>query len=607
MPRLQPRLQPRLTSTTLAIMSFPNLSSLSLHDLSKLGDDTGPKMGKEKNPAGKPPYAVIVIKELDTDDSEDVDIRTYPNVGGSGGPSNATEAERAWLRKTYGNDWSNVPEKNKTNLKNQARRALSFKFAPIIKAAQEETRVNVTNKFKLENYADDGVTPKLDWKTEVLPRLNKKHPPDWRKDSDGNWLSENEKNDRSNKAKEELRIEKKPQLKEKLAQLVKQKEEEMLNFKIEDLNYPDEKLKRKGRALCRHWFNRKGKDGKMRNWALDVDYYKSKPIIDQRLKWAKEEVQKPSYNPDNPPRPPKELYLPLDVYPEDESFLPDEVPNISNEGGEWLWNYMRQLEAMNIEETQDFSAYVSDVGQPAQYWNSDFRAAQRKRLNDSYTDFIESVNEMSNIPYAKDVAISYTSSSTPFNKYMLWPSSKVGGDPSKIPTQGEGKGGVGGAYSVTQIGPPDKLHRLYKLINRCPRLDEDAVFLRSVNKLEDLPHNIGKETPVNPEIGKGYLNVTFMSTSSADPSDYLSGALGTFYNKKSSCCMYALTVPKGSPVLPLVVGGNNMSTFSSEQEVVLPPGLVLVYQGERELLVGTQNATIHFYKTMLPLKVGTKA
>ena len=94
-----------------------------------------------------------------------------------------------------------------------------------------------------------------------------------------------------------------------------------------------------------------------------------------------------------------------------------------------------------------------------------------------------------------------------------------------------------------------------------------------------------------------------MSTSSAAPDQYMQAPLKTFFDTSDACCMFAVTMPKGSAVLPLVVGGNDLSEYSSEQEVLLPPGLLLIYQGNRQLGVGSATATVHFYEAVSPPKV----
>ena len=72
----------------------------------------------------------------------------------------------------------------------------------------------------------------------------------------------------------------------------------------------------------------------------------------------------------------------------------------------------------------------------------------------------------------------------------------------------------------------------------------------------------------------------------------------------------AATVALGLPlnfanviVLPLVLGGSDTSEYATEQEVVFPPGLVLVYQGAEMKPVGSKTVEVHFYHAMLPPKV----
>lgn len=599
---------------------LPNLSALRLRDVHDRGVDTGPKAGKEKaSKAALTPYekqlkkdaaakkkaeeaASIVYKPLPTDDMADVGLRTVKEQPGP--IVQSTAAERVWIRELYGDSWASVDKELKQRIIRQARKALSYKFAPIIQKALDEVREAVTVDFN-EKFLKDGA-PKLSWQDDVVPFLNAAHPPDWRKDAGGKWLSEAGKNERSTAAKEALRAQKLIVLTDQLAALLQPKLEEAHKDLIEDLNFPADKgVRRKARALLRHLFNRKGKDGKRRVWSQGAKSDVPKTMSDARKKWATEVVKQANYDPANPPRPPANLYLLLDVRPIEESYLPDGVEAISNEGGQWLWKFMRQLEALDISSKPNYlgDTLMATVEESSLFWDASYRLHQQKTLVSDYTEFIDSMNDMSDVPGAKDVAFSYTLGSGKFNKYLLWPSSSVGGDPTKIPASGAGAGGVGGNTAEGVIGPPDLLHRLYKLINRCPRLSEPAIFLRGVNNPLGLPHNLGRQTPQMPTVGRGYLNVTFMSTSSAEPDAYTTGMLGSFLNGSNDCCLYAITTPKGSPVLPLVLGGSKTSAYVSEQEVVFPPGLVLVFQGLNELKIGSKTSTVHFYQAALPPKI----
>lgn len=595
---------------------LPDLSALSLDDAVPTGMPKEAKPKKAKltpydKAKAEQEYVLIVIKDLDSDDEPEQTV----TVGGEelplhDKPFKLSEAERTWLRTTYGNNWSKAKPEVRKRLGVQARRALSQLFKPQVEQALEELRELESLDFWGDHLNDNGDV-KLDWATEVRPALVAKFPPNWLQGPDGAMLTEAEKKVRSDQVKAELRATKGATLKAQLDARLLTKEKALVKALVEELNYPKNQVKRRATALCRHWFNRKGTDGKMRVWhahkeGVDV----SEEMQEKRYKWAMEVVSQPTYDPANPPQPGDDLYLPLDVKPVAASYLPDGVATISKQGGQWLWLYMRALEAAKFEDLPDLSSKyaIASVETSARYWEPAFRTEQKKRLEAAYKDFIDSVNEMSGVPDAKNVAYSYTAGSGKFNKYLLYPSSKVNGDPAQIPDQGAGLGGVAGNMDQGQIGPPDMLHRLYKLINRCPRLPEPAVFLRSVRDEKYLPHNLGKPQVTAPVVGRAYLNATFMSTSSAQPSDYLSGVLGGFYNKGTRCCMYAITAPAGSPVLPLVLGGASSSAYAAEQEVLFPPGLILVYQGEKMLPVdATAPSKIHFYQAFAPPPIALPA
>ena len=559
---------------------LPSLSALTL------GIEA--KENKQKAKVTPAPYSVIHPKVFQVESLPSPAIRTVA----AGNASNATQAERAFLRLHYGNDWSNVGPALKDKLKKQARTVLAHTFAPILQDRLKEAEYAFNVAFKAEHYNAEGLV-KLDFK-DLVPFLNQRHPPDWRKAPDGTWLSQSEKDARVAASKAAWRADREVELAKKRASEWSTLRETVLTEKIDELNFPDNLGVRRARALLRHWFNRPGSDGKKRDWRSSVEAALSK----KRLAWAKAQVLLAGYDHTNPPQPSQDLYAPGDVNPFNQFFLPDPVDAVSKQGGQWVWKYMRALSSADIEHTQEYTN-LKTVKDALVYWNESFRAQQIDTIKGEYTEFINSLNDMPQLPGAKGVALSYTQGSGKFNKYILWPSSKIGGDPTKIPLYGAGGGGVGGNMMSGDIGPPDLLHRLYKLINRCPRLQSTCLFIRGVNSKSELPHNLGKTSPVAPVVGRGYLNVTFMSTSTAAPADYLSGNLSHFYNETSKCCLYIITAPGGTPVLPLVLGGGT-SQFADEQEVMLPPGLVLVFQGTSQELVGSDTTTIHFYEARQP-------
>ena len=612
---------------------------LRLAKLVDLGDDTGPKMGKEKA-AKDTPYTKkepdptpTDLKKVPQDDlpkptHAGLVVQTVKNQ-----IQKSTEIEREWLRTTYGNNWSKADPLLRTRMQTQARHALSFKLAPLIIIEVEKEEAAATKEFSDKHFNADGL-PVLSWTGDVMPYLQSQYPPplDWRKNESGAWLTSVEKDARTSAAKTALRPAKQTALEAELGVFVAERADARRLKTIEELNYPDGALKRKARALLRHWFNRKGKpdangiadrvwnkQGEDKEEDAEAKIKKPKAVAtdvpkemhNARLKWAKSVVG-PGYDPMNPPTPPSNLYMPLDIPPIPAEYLPDAVAEISAAGGQWLWTYMRSLEQLSPDQT-DYSATLYPMEQSTLYWDSAFRTAQKAMLTDAYLAFMESVDEMSDVPQAKAIAYSYTVSSTRFNKYLLWSSDKVGGDPTKIPASGAGIGGVMGNTGNTPIGPPDALHRLYKLINRCPRLPQPTIFLRGVRTSAELPHNLGKAAQIQPEVGRGYVNVTFMSTSSAMPDMYTVSILAGFYSHHGpddGCCLYAITCPKGSPVLPLVLTGADGSAYASEQEVLLPPGLMLVYQGKKRMAVGInvpKMPFVHFYEARLPPKTAVSS
>lgn len=558
------------------------------------GEDTAPKAEKKKSKApNAAPYKMVILKELSSDEADWPATRTTANPAG-----NSTQAERAWLRDKYGNDWSKAAPVQKQRMILQARKALAFEFAPKIEQAIKEIRYLATMKFQEDNYNEINA-PKLNWKTECVPALNAKYPPNWQLDEEGKPLSEEEKQERSDAVKAELKHAKIVILALKAQEYVNLKEQEMRVRTIEELNNPDVMYKRRARALCRHWFNRLGTDGNPRVWWAGPGSDVTDALAAARMSWATSEVAKLEYDPTNPPPAPLFLYTPLDVKPNASFQLQDGVATISDGGGEYLWTLMRSMEmwmSFYVDTTYSDKPLISIDDFSSKYWDVGFRARQDQMIISTYSEFIGSLDSLSEIPDAKHVAVSYTHGSGKFNKYLLWPSDQIDGNPANIPDYGSGYGGAMGSMLEGQIGPPSDLHRLYKLLNRCPRLQKPAVCLRAVRNEAGLLHNLGKTTLKDPTIGEGYLNVTFMSTTVAAPDEFLSGLLGGFYNKYEKCCISVITVPAGFPVLPLVVGGTDTSYYATEKEVLLPPGLVFVYQGERMMPIGSSSVKVYFYQ-----------
>lgn len=604
--------------------TLPNLSALSLDAKA------------EKNPKlVKKPY-LRPIQDID-EIFEKVVLSNGKEIQlSSAGKKSLTEAERSWCREIYGNSWSSEGANDRIQtIKLQARAVMSAKLLPIVtdelkKLGTLEKIEEVTQNFNAEHYESDGETPKLDYSTDIVPWLTNTYGEDWDKWPAGDRMP-------PEKINEYIKIARNPNselLKTKKAELTKQlkvqtdnlytHEEQQIMLLYDKFHFPATLNNRKAHALLRHWFNRKGPDGKMRTWHQAPEYKNNEERMKEmklvREAWALSEVTKETYDPANPPRPPatysnskleklnvknNELFFLLDMYSNTKSYHPDPVSKISSQGGQWVWRYVRALENAKFEDWAPMSpGNLIDVDDSAQYWDQSYREAQKQLLTDVYQEFIKSVDALSGIEGAKGVAYSYTVGSGRFNRYLRWPSALVGGDPSKIPDNAQGEADVVGNKFYGNVGPPDMMHRLYKLINRCPLIPNGppVVFLRAVTSKSGLPHNLGKSPPfAEPVVGKRYLNVTFMSTSSAAPSSYLKGNLSSFYSKYNKCCMYAITAGVGeTPALPLVLGGGANSQFPDEQEVVLPPGLLLVFQGTKMLNVGDMPTLVYFYQVFKP-------
>ena len=289
----------------------------------------------------------------------------------------------------------------------------------------------------------------------------------------------------------------------------------------------------------------------------------------------------------------------------DELGLPDPYDVVSVNGAQWLWRYMRRLEEKYKNDDTDYTSSLVSVDESAKYWDATYREDQYRRLYYQYKDFLnsidvnvekdvktdmekdgassEAINEAIEKQKKKDTLQRWVGEGSDFNQYLLY---------HKMPSYPS-------TYFMDDL--PQNVHRLYKLLLNCPHLNERAVFLRSVLKEWDLPHRT--QYPVR---GKAYLNVTFMSTSIVEPHEYFDTeymGLQNFFDADNMCCLYAITAPAGLPVLPIPFAPNGIDSAPYEKEVLLPPGLLLVYQGERTLSVGKgreEEAVIHFYQAVVP-------
>ena len=278
----------------------------------------------------------------------------------------------------------------------------------------------------------------------------------------------------------------------------------------------------------------------------------------------------------------------------DEIGIPDPHSVVSPDGAQWLRKYMRRLEEKYKNDDTDYTSSLVSVDESAKYWDPLYRNEQDKRLNHQYTDFMESLVMNADTSEHTELATikSYTQSSGNFNRYLA--SDKHFREITKL-----------------------RVHRLYKLLARCPRLEQQTMFLRSVTESRRLPHvRLSRPGGKDPVIGRAYLNVTFLSTTTKRPEAFFDAPLFEFFDEEKMCCMYVITAPAGLPILPLMVGDSDYSEEPAEAEVLLPPGILLVYQGERVLTVRVKalearllgkdgefvdkSVRVHFYQAVVP-------
>lgn len=186
--------------------------------------------------------------------------------------------------------------------------------------------------------------------------------------------------------------------------------------------------------------------------------------------------------------------------------------------------------------------------------------------------------------------------------------------------------------------PERQVFALFGLFRRAPRLQKPITVLHSVVSRFHLPHGPKRDDGGNtratrdnwkPTKGKAYFNTKFLSTSLASLNDYLSvadkeGPLAKFYRRHEQCCMCAITVDAKVPIVPVFMENRDDGVeesdddddwhgkYGKEQEVLLPPGLLYVFQGNKEVTVVDEKASqrlgkqvthtfeIFFYRAVLP-------
>lgn len=339
--------------------------------------------------------------------------------------------------------------------------------------------------------------------------------------------------------------------------------------------------------------------------------------------------------------------------------LSDGAPNQTVvDGAKAVWQRMRQLEQDGVAEAvpepseEERQQVIRDA--KALLKSAELREAQIQRLIEHYRDFVASVRPKTDAWRAVHKYVH--EGQRRFNDYLTWvghdvtlhqeqsalsDSDDYDDDDNDEYEYGEYDEGDPGDWKVG--GRPERqVFALHGLFERAPRLEAPITVLHSVTDYKEMPHG-PKEEDYNtratrndwmPTVGKAYLNKTFVSTSLGPLNDFLKGGpdpqpkLAEFYRQRNfswGCCMCAITVDANVPVLPIFMenedpnhykwdlhGFNWHGFYGEEMEVLLPPGLLYVFLGARNVNVVDEKATrimereekhhfrIFFYRAVLP-------
>ena len=309
----------------------------------------------------------------------------------------------------------------------------------------------------------------------------------------------------------------------------------------------------------------------------------------------------------------------------------DSTPNQAVvDGAKAIWQLMRQLEQDGVAEAvpkpseEERKQVIQDA--EALLMSAELREAQIRLITERYQAFVASIDTSSN--EWKAVREYVSEGQRTVNNYLTWQPDKEHSDPTDYyewlhddSTQSDDEEDDPDLReNALWQRPEQQLFYLYALLNRCPQLHKSVTLLRSVRYVSELLHNppgmeSGGGTP-GPTDDKANLNTGFVSTSLAPLDDYLSWRgdpppLSQFYNQKKDCCMSAITVDAGVRVLPITFA-NDVWSKPGEQEVLLPPGLVYVFQGIKEITIKNEKKSralgkewyrkfsIYFYRAMQP-------
>lgn len=382
----------------------------------------------------------------------------------------------------------------------------------------------------------------------------------------------------------------------------------------------------RARALCRFWFSRKKK-----KWF-------DSPLKDKRKKWALQTIAAlgTAFDPTDPPRPPEDHFdpgtIPWNVTSSVFAFSAGTVSgnktkNAATYDGLDVYRYLKTMElAHEASDQPPWEPFGDSQFEPAQF------AKSTNAIKDVYDDFCSSLKEMK-------ASIQDVLGLTPEQKASLGPDAfkylsgayaytlsqaavnvplrvRAGAEPlynpnsiisdrnaelevlrTKIQALGQG---FGSTVSVVE-GSMLMLHRLWRLILAGPHAEQpqDILLLRGVGHemflFHNLPNTFGGGEPAR--VGQSVLSRQFTSASVAEPGEFYGGDLSGFM-AGGDCCLMAIKVLKGTPLLPVFVG--KLSHYSEEREVILPPGLAFRFEGEVHVPVKGKARKIHRYSAWMP-------
>jgi len=367
----------------------------------------------------------------------------------------------------------------------------------------------------------------------------------------------------------------------------------------------------RARALLRATFGSKW-------WSFTNDPTSGKqvatPLHKARMKWAMEVLQNPEFDPLDLPEPPYGIWDTWMPKHKDNIMLPFAGPitGLRTSGtkpdGLDVVLHVKKCQSTYVVTTQPLPSTTI-----TQIYDSDYMSKQKLMIIGIFQDFVKDVSDMGkkieNIIGKDNVGKMYTAGSGRFNRTLRIPNAKWEPYPNPKDVQ-ERRTRVYDVWKALHEKDPSapelasfeafvteglaRVHAMWRLLYITPRIKKTPVYvLRAVKSQQFLPHSLAGV--VDPQPGMSFLDVGFVSTTVASPLKYWSmGNLSSFFDTGSKCCMMAIEVVAGTPMLPLFVKPD-ASVYQDEEEVVLPPLTVWVYLGH-EVRADLYNTHVYSYR-----------